>query len=289
MMQIFSESDVKFKGDFKLAVETPAGKDGKPGDLKVDGSLNFTLENLKGYLEKATAAGLPAGKNSALKFNANLTDGGRVKGSLYAYNDAKGLEYYKRVLVETLKKLETPPEQIKLAEEMTINGAQVSVDLSKDGLKAAGFLETSPLTAVVKAGLTLADKNFSGEPSGFSVSGKTEKDQMNVEGRVYIAKLLEGKSAADIKEAMGLEVKEGAKPEDVKMVAIDKPEVKIAPSLVAIQTDGKKLLAAPAVAIHLPGMGDVGGSGGSNLMLIIGGLIAAIVVGAGIAAGRKKS
>ena len=286
VFQVMGESDVKHKGDFKVVIAAPADKDGKVGDLKADGSFNMTIDNLKSYWDKAAAAGLPVGKSSAAKFTATLADA-RVKGSLYAFNDTKMLDYHKRLLVETLKRAGAPAEQVKLAEGITLNGGQFAATLSKDGLTAAGFGESSPLTPVVKAIAMAADKNFSGEPSGFSVSGKTEKEQMNIEAKIFFAKLFEGKSAADVKAAMGVDVKEGAKPEEVKLVAVEKPEVKMPQNLVAIQEDGKKLL-GQSIATSMPSLPGAGTAGKSNMMLIFGGLLAALVVGAGIAAGRKK-
>lgn len=299
IITVFAESDIKFNGDFKLALETggaPAGTAtpaatpaaGQSNDLKIDGDFNLNFDNVKSYIDKAVAAGLPFGKSSAAKLQFKLSDGGHINGTLYAFNDAKVLDYYKSLLVKTLRKAGAPEDQVKLVDGITINGGQMAFNASKAGVTGSGFAETSSLVPVVKAIVATADKNFSGDPSGFTISGKTDKDKINIDGKIFISKLMEGKSAADIKAASGLDVKEGAKPEEVKLVAIEKPEVKIPASLVAVQDDGKKLLSTSVVAA-IPGMNSLNQKTGGNGMFILGGLIAAIVVGAGMAAGRKKS
>lgn len=51
---------------------------------------------------------------------------------------------------------------------------------------------------------------------------------MNIEGKFYFAKLMEEQVfPPKLREVMNTEVKEGAKPEEVKLVAINKPEVKV--------------------------------------------------------------
>ena len=286
IMAAFGESTVTYKGDFKALVEAPADKDGKLGDLNVTGDFNLKFDNFKSYIDKAVAAGLPFGKNSAAKISAKVTEAGRVQASLYVYNDAKVLDYYKKILVASLKKAGAPEDQVKLVEGIELKGGQMAFTASKDGVNGIGYLESSDLTPGAKAVLAAADKNFSGDPTGFSVNGKTEKENMNIDGKFFFAKLLEGKSAAEVKEVMNAEVQEGAKPEEVKLVAVTKPEVKVPANLVAVQDDGKKLMASGGIASSIPGM--PGGGKGSNGLLIFGGLIAVVVVGAGIAAGSKK-
>ena len=81
-------------------------------------------------------------------------------------------------------------------------------------------------------------------------------------------------------------MKDDAKADDVKLVAVTKPEVSMPESLKPVAADGEKLLASNPVAAVAGALGGKGGGG--SLIYILGGLAAVGVVGVGVAAGRKK-
>lgn len=286
MMSVVNEANLTYKGDFKFKMEAPVDKDGKVGDLVADGDFNIKMDNFKAYIDKAQAAGLPVGKSTALKVVGSLS-GGQVHFTTFANTDAKLVEFYKGLLADTMKKAGLPDDQVKLVKDITVKGGSTAIDLSKDGVTGAGYFESSDLTPAVKSLLALADPNFSGDPTGYQVGVKSEKDQANIEGQVFFNKLMVGKSNDDIKNAFRMPVAD-AKADDVKLVAIEKPEVKVPGDLVAVQADGQKLLGGGGVAAALSGAG--GKTGGIPTGLIaLGGLVAVGVVGVGVMAGGKKS
>lgn len=278
---IDSKMGFDLKGNLKLA---GTGEDKKV--VSVKGDFNSSFTNYKAYLEKAKAAGLPAAENTAFKMDAAISGGNRIKGSLFAYSDASFVNYYKSLVIKTAKKAGAPAEAVASAEKVDFKAAAGSLTISKDGIQGQSYLESSDLTPLAKLALTAAFGQDIGDLSGFSVQGKTEADKMNVDGSVNFSKFMQGKSADAIKKMLGASsVKEGASAEEVKLVAVSKPEVAMPASLKPVADAGQKMLgsSAPVAA------GGSSGGGSNNLMLILGGLAAVGVVGVGMAAGRKKS
>ncbi len=285
MMNVVTEANLTYKGEFKFKMETPVDKDGKVGDLAADGDFNIKMDNFKAYIEKAQAAGLPVGKSTALKVIGSLNEG-TIHFTSYANTDAKLIEFYKGLLADTMKKAGLPDDQVKLVKDITVKGGATSIDVTKDGVVGSGYLESSDLTPAIKSVVALADPNFSGDPSGYQVSLATDKDQATIEGQVFFNKLMVGKSNDDIKKALNAPVVD-AKADDVKLIAIEKPEVKVPSELASVQADGKKLLGGGSIASALTGGGTTGGI--PTGLLALGGLVAVGVVGVGVMAGGKKS
>ncbi len=256
--------------------------------VKASGDLKCDFTNFKGFVEKAGAAGLPTAKSAVFKMVVGLSDQSKLTGNIYGYSDAKVINYYKALMMSAAKKAGIPAEALALAEKVEFKSSAGQLSLTKDSVKGASYLEASDLTPVVKTVMDQASgKKLTGDLVGFSVSGKTEGDKMNIDGSVNFTKLLEGKSADEVKSIMGVrEVKEGAKPEEVKLVAVTKPEVAMPAELKPIADDGKKMLSTNPLAAALGG--GAGGAGGGNMLFILGGLAAVGVVGVGVAAGRGK-
>ena len=286
-MQAMVEANVgvEAKGSFKM---NPEGEDKKSFKIKAEG--NMDLSNFDAYAQKATAAGLPSAKKAAVKFVLGINDKQHLAGTFYASSDVNLINYYKKMFLATAKKAGAPEEALKTAEGVEFKSGVGSFSISKDGIKGANYLESNDLSPLTKAGLAAASEGkFEGDLTGFAVTGKTEGEKMNIDGTVNFAKFMPGKSADQVKETMGggLDaVKDDAKADDVKLVAVTKPEVSMPESLKPVAADGEKLLASNPVAAVAGALGGKGGGG--SLIYILGGLAAVGVVGVGVAAGRKK-
>lgn len=277
--------DAKMGFDLKGKANIASQGEDKKG-VKVDGDFTSDITNYKAYVDKAKATGLPAAENAAFKMDVALAEGARIKGTLYAYTDASFVNYYKSMVIKTAKKAGAPAEAIAEAEKVDFKESAGSVTISKDGIQGKNYLQASDLTPIAKLALNAGFGQDIGSLTGFSIQGKTEGEMMNVDGTVNFSKFMEGKSADAVKQMMGPKttVKEGASAEEVKLVAVTKPEVTMPSALTAVAADGKKLLSSSPVAALGGGKG-----GNNNLLLILGGLAAVGVVGVGVAAGRKKS
>lgn len=273
-----------FKGKVKIAGE---GEDKKT--VKASGDFNVDFSNYADYITKAQAANLPTAKNAAFKFVLGMAGQGRLTGSVYAYSDANVINYYKKILLAAAKKGGAPEDALATAEKVELKSSAGAVAITKDGLKGANYLESNDLSPIFKAVIAGASGGkFQGDLTGFSVNGKTEGDKLNIDAMVNFSKFMEGKSADEIKSALdapsSATVKEGAKPEEVKLVAVTKPEVAMPDSLKSVAADGQKLTASSPMAA----LGGAMGGGGNSMLYILGGLAAVGVVGVGVAAGRKK-
>lgn len=284
-IQAMVDANMGFDTTGKVTVGTSAEK-----NLKVDGEFKVDFTNFTAYTEKAKAANLPVAKSACFKMVAGVSDKSRLTGTLYGFADTSPINYYKTLMLETVKKMGAPAEAMAAADKVQFKAGAGAFNLNKEGIKGNGYLEGSELAPLFKLVLDTASQNkFSGELLGFSINGKTEAEKMNVDGAIHFGKFLEGKSADEIKEIMGMpaaEVNDKAKPEDVKLVAVDKPEVAMPAGLQAVADDGKKLIASGNPIASALGGG--GGKGGGGLLYILGGLAAVGVVGVGVAAGRKK-
>ncbi|MFN8611386.1 MAG: hypothetical protein U0931_27825 [Vulcanimicrobiota bacterium] len=285
-MQAMIEANVgvEGKGNFKLS---PEGEDKK--GFKATGDFNVDFSNFDAYAQKATAAGLPSAKKAAFKFNLGINDKQHLAGTLFGSSDVNLINYYKKMFMATAKKAGAPEEALKTAESVEFKSGAGAFTISKEGVKGSSYLESNDLTPLVKAGVSAASGGkFEGDLTGFSVNGKTEGENMNIDGTVNFAKLMPGKSADDLKQEFGsrTEVNDKASADDVKLVAVSKPEVTMPDSLKPIAADGEKLIESNPVAAVAGALGGKGGGGG--LIYILGGLAAVGVVGVGVAAGRKK-
>lgn len=285
-MQAMVEANVgvEAKGSFKMS---PEGEDKKGFKVKAEGNMDFS--NFDAYAQKATAAGLPSAKKAAFKFVLGINDKQHLAGTLFASSDVNLINYYKKMFLATAKKAGAPEEALKTAEGVEFKSGVGSFSISKEGIKGSNYLESNDLSPLTKAGLAAASQGkFEGDLTGFAVNGKTEGEKMNVDGTVNFAKFMPGKSVDQVKEGMGGidTVKDDAKADDVKLVAVTKPEVSMPESLKPVAADGEKLLASNPVAAVAGALGGKGGGG--SLIYILGGLAAVGVVGVGVAAGRKK-
>lgn len=285
-MQAMVEANVSIdgKGTFKM---TPEGEDKKGFKMRLEGNTDFS--NFDAYAQKATAAGLPSAQKAAFKFVLGINDKQRLAGTLYGNSDVNLINYYKKMFLATAKKAGAPEEALKTAETVEFKSGVGAFTLSKEGIKGSNYLESNDLSPLTKAALDAASQGkFAGELTGFTVNGKTEGEKMNIDGQVNFAKLMPGKSVDQVKQEMGGidTVKDDAKPEEVKLVAVTKPEVSLPDSLKPVAADGEKLLASNPVAAVAGALGGKGGGG--SLIYILGGLAAVGVVGVGVAAGRKK-
>ena len=271
------------KGSFKL---TPEGEDKK--SFKATGNINVDFTNFDAYAQKATAAGLPSAKKAAFKANLAINDKQHLVGSLFGSSDVNLINYYKKMFLATAKKAGAPEEALKTAESVEFKSGAGAFAVSKEGIKGSSYLESNDLTPLVKAGISAASGGkFEGDLTGFSVNGKTEGEKMNVDGVVNFSKLMPGKSADAVKaEFGGTDVNDKASADDVKLVAVSKPEVAMPDSLKPIAADGEKLLESNPISAVTGALGGKGGGG--SLIYILGGLAAVGVVGVGVAAGRKK-
>jgi hypothetical protein len=297
-MQAIIDAEMGFegKGKFTMAGQGGAGEAGATPEgnssnsvVKAEGEFDFQFTNYGAYMAKASAAGIPAGKSNAMKLDVKMSDKQKLTGTLYAYSDAKIINYYKALLLNTAKKAGAPADALAAAEKVEFKGGAGSFNMNKDGIVGSNFLESTDLSPLVKVGLdAVAKDQFTGQLVGFNVDGKTEGDKMNIEGTVNFTKFMEGKSADDIKSAFGVDkVTEGAKADQVTLVAVNKPEVSMPGGLSAVAAEGKGLIASNPMAAVTGALGG-GGKGGNNLLYILGGLAALGVVGVGLAAGRKK-
>ncbi|MBS2034886.1 hypothetical protein JST97_07855 [bacterium] len=284
-MQAMIEANVgvEGKGSFKLS---PEGEDKK--GFKASGDFSMDFSNFDAYAQKATAAGLPSAKKAAFKFNLGINDKQHLAGTLFGSSDVNLINYYKKLFLATAKKAGAPEEALKTAESVEFKSGAGAFSISKEGVKGSSYLESNDLSPLVKAGLSAATGGkFEGELTGFAVNGKTEGEKMNIDGTINFAKLMPGKSAEELKQQFGgAEVNDKASADDVKLVAVAKPEVAMPDSLKPVAADGEKLLESNPVAAVAGALGGKGGGG--SLIYILGGLAAVGVVGVGVAAGRKK-
>jgi hypothetical protein len=284
-MQAMIEANVgtEAKGTFKIS---PEGEDKK--SFKASGNFNIDFSNFDAYAQKATAAGLPSAKKAAFKADLTINDKQHLVGSLFGSSDVNLINYYKKMFLATAKKAGAPEDALKTAESVEFKSGAGAFAISKEGIKGSSYLESNDLTPLVKAGISAASGGkFEGDLTGFSINGKTEGEKMNLEGVVNFSKLMPGKAADAVKsEFGGTDVNDKASADDVKLVAVSKPEVAMPDSLKPVAADGEKLLESNPIASVTGALGGKGGGG--SLIYILGGLAAVGVVGVGVAAGRKK-
>lgn len=286
-VEVMADAGLGFKGDAKFNL-SPAGDDKK--GVKSDGEFNLTFDKFDSYIDKANVAHLPIGKNTALKVNVNMDASKVVKADLYGYTDGKVLDYYKQVLLDSAKKAGAPQPSLDEAAKVNFKDGQGSFTLTNTGITGSSFAETTDLGPLVKVLVDTAAKDqFSGQITGFSLNGATANNRMNVDGVVNFSKFMEGKSADEVKKLTHAStVNDKAKPEDVTLVAVTKPEVAMPAELKPIADDGKKLLNTSPMAAVTNALGG-GKDGTNNLLYILGGLAAVGVVGVGLAASKKKN
>jgi len=290
------ESGAKLKAKGNLSVEgvpaagsTPDADKQKGAEalpsVKVVGQFDLDIENYSAYIEKAIAAGLPVGKNQAVLLDLAIDENQRLKGKAYMYSDGKIAEYYKGMLISVLGKMKGMEKAAELAKTVELKSATAAFNIDKNGLTMSGFGEASDLGPVAKAALEQSGAPISGNPLGAAADFTGNDKGGKVDISVFFSDFMKGKSDAELKKVFGgdVTINAKAKPDDVKLVAVTKPEVKVPEALVAFQKEGQAKMAETSIA----GTGGGPGGGGGSLP-IIGGVAVLTLLGVGVLAGRGK-
>lgn len=292
------ESGATLKGKGNLTVDSaPAagttpdadkqkGAEALPS-VKVTGTFELGVDNYNAYVEKATAAGLPIGKNQAVLIDVNIDENQRLKGKAYLYTDGKIADYYKGMLVSVLGKMKGMEKASELAKTIELKSATASFNIDKNGLTLSGYGEASDLGPVAKAALESSGAPITGNPLGASADFNGTDKGNTLDISLFFSDFMKGKSDAEIKKVVGSEVtiNAKAKPEEVQLVAVTKPEVKVPEALVAFQKEGQAKMAETSIAGT---GGGPGGGGGGGSLPIIGGVAVLTLLGVGVLAGRGK-
>ena len=290
-VKLLATSSMAFDGkaEFNLDVKGAEGAPDKTMAFKAGGELMFT--NYKDYTTKAKAAGLPVAEKAVAKITLGLKDGNTLNGNAYVYTDGDFVNYYKNMLAKAAKESQAPEDVQKAIAELALNDMGMKFSLKDNKMSIAAKGNTSDLTKISALVMKQGLPEFAAELTGGAVDvTMDDKGTGKADIKVNFANFLPGKDAAGIKEVLGLPsnatVTMDAPAGEVALVAVEQPELAVDGQLVAIQTDGQKLLDAGAGEVAA---GGTSGGGGSKTGLIAVGVLLLLGVGGFLAFGNKKS
>ena len=273
-------SSLKMTGNAEFKIEP------KEKDTEFNMSGNLLTTGYKDYIAKAKELGIPVAEKAVGKIDLEMKDGTQLTGDMYVYTDGDLLHFYKGLISDSAKSANAPPEVVKELEAFEMKDMTFKGEMKDNKLTLKGSSESSDLTGITKLALTQAqvDATLTGLNLDLQMP---EGAETKVDGRIYFSDFLPGKNEAQIKEAMGLpasaSVAVDASTDDVKLVAVEAPEVSVDGKLAEIQSEGQELLAAgPAETA-----GGVGGGGGNKWGLIALGALLLVGVGGFLMFGKK--
>ncbi len=280
-LKVLVGSPLSFKGGGELSMT----RSEETAEFKAN--FNMDVSNMKAFIEKAKAAGLPVATKQIVFIDVSLKDKTALTGEAYMYSDADFSDQIKKLVVPVLKEAGAPAEVEKLVQEFTFEDAKLSMNLDGQNLSVKGHSKTSDLTPAVQEILKNAAPQLEGEVVGVSVDADFQPEAKGSKVvNVYFSNLFPGKSADETKKLLGLPsnttVNESAGADEVKLVAVTVPEIAPSGELVAIQKAHNKS------GVGLPGLPGSSG-GGSNWLWILGGVLVLGMVGVGLAAGKKSA
>lgn len=276
---IGSSLSLSGNAEFKLAP-----KDEK--DLEFTMSGNVLSKGYQDYVTKAKELGVPVAEKAVGLVDISLKDGTQMTGNMYLYTDGNLINYYKGMLTDSAKSANAPPEVVKELEAFDLKGMTFKADLAGNKLTIKGSSETTDLTGITKMGLKQAqiDATLTGMNLDLQMP---EGQDTAIDARIFFSEFLPGKNEAQIKEAMGLPasatVAMDAPADDVKIVAVEAPEVTVDGKLAEVQSTGQKLLASGPAEVA----GGGGGGGGNKWGLIALGALLLVGVGGFLMFGKK--
>jgi hypothetical protein len=268
--------------EFKMGVTG----DEQAKDMTLTASGNLLSKNYKDYVTKAKEQGVPVAEKAVGKIDLDMTDGTQLSGNLYLYTDGDLFHFYKGMMADAAKSANAPPDVIKELEAFDMKGLTFKADMAGNKITLKGNSETTDLTGITK--LALSKAQVDATLTGFGMDMQMPEGQDTaIAASVYFSEFLPGKSDAQIKEMMGLPasavVTMDAPADDVKLVAVEAPEIKVDGKLAEVQTEGQKLLAAGPESAA----GGSGGGGGNKWGLIALGALLLVGVGGFLMFGKK--
>jgi len=283
--QLLLSSNVNIDQSFKVLVEN------KDNTLHANAELKSDTTNMDKVMAGLKQAGYAVGTRAGLLFNVKA-ENNQVTGNFYASSDGNMVETLKQFLVQPATQ---DPDLKPIAD--TLNGIQVkdmkaSGELKDQKLTLNGYVETSDLSPVAKAGLTQIDPNFQAGPEGARLAFSSAEGKGKMGLKIRFKEFMPGKSEDDIKKAVSalmdtdnVEVVMNAKDSDLAMDALSKPGVSMPADLVALKTQSEATLFVSG-GPGLPGLGGAGGNTGTIIAIVVGALV---LIGIVVAASKKKA
>lgn len=287
-IKILSSSSMTLEGEAKFTLDSKGDDANKMVAFNADGQMSS--KNYKDYVAKAKAAGLPVAEKAVGKLTLNLKDQTALSGDAYIFTDGDLVNYYKGMLGKAAKEAQLPEDVQKAITDLTFNDLSTKITLKDNKLSILGSSNTSDLTKLVALALKQGMPQFQADLAGAALDvTMDDKGTGKSDVKVYFTNFLPGKDAAGIKDVMGLpsnaNVTLEAPAGDVAMAPIEQPEIAVDGNLVAVQTEGQKLLNVSAAEVA---SGATGGGGGSKMALIAVGVLLLAGVGGFLAFGKKS-
>lgn len=285
-MRVLVNSSLQGEGEMKFNLEPKEG-----GDVSFSASGNMLAKNYSDYVKKAKAEGLPVAEKAVVKMDINLKDGTALVGDMYLFTDGDLAHVYKNMLSQAAAKANAPEDVKAAIDGFDFKELGFMMTLKDNKLKVETKSTTSDLTPIAKVALKQAAPHLEMDVTGVAVDvNMTDDGSGTGDLKIFYANFLPGKSADEIKEALGLpgsaQVTLDAPAGDVAMVAVEEPELAVAGQLASVQKEGKALLDTPPAAVA----GGAGGEGGgSKTGLIVLGVLLLLGVGGFLAFGNKGS
>lgn len=254
-------------------------------DISFKASGNLLSKNYKDYVAKAKELGVPVAEKAVGKISVDLKDSTQLVGDLYLYTDGDLFHFYKGMMTEAAKSSNAPAEVVKELESFDLKGMTFLAEMSGNKVTLKGSSETTDLSGISK--LAMSQAQLDATLTGLYFDAQLpEGQESKIDGRLYFSNFFPGMSDVQIKEMMGLpasaSVSVDASADDVKLVAVDAPEIKVEGKLAEVQTAGQQLLASGATST-----GTGGSSGGNKWGLIALGALLLVGVGGFLMFGKK--
>ncbi len=288
-LKILSSSAITFEGEGKFNLDLSGEAAAQTLAFKADG--NLLMSNYQDYATKAKAAGLPVAEKAVGKLKLNLKDKTALTGDAYFYTDGNIMDFYKNMLGQAAKEAQASEEVQKAIADFKFEDAGFKATLMDNKVSVLGRSSTSDLTAIasliLKQGVPQLDATFGGAALDVIMDDKASG---KADMKFFFNNFMPGKDAAAIKEALGMPtastVTMDAPGDQVKLVAVEQPELTVDGQLVAVQQAGKSLLASSPADVATSGPG---GSGGNKWGLIAVGVLLLLGVGGFLAFGKKSA
>lgn len=282
-MRAAVDSGLKLQGDFKFSLEA------KEQDAVFNATANLLSSNYKAYVAKSRELGLPVAEKAAGNLEISLKEGTNLVGQAYFYTDGDLVAYYKNLLTDAAKQSGATEEAVQALSKLELNEVAMKAEMQDGKVNVIGKGDTSDLTNVTKLLFAKAAPQLQAVLTGLSLSvNLPDAAEGSIDFKAYFSEFLPGKSEAQIKEILGLPanatVALNGTADDVKLVAVEAPELTLGGRLAEVQAEGQKLLAASPAEV-----GGGGASGGGKWALIaLGCLVLVGVAGFLMFGGKNK-
>lgn len=281
-MKAAVDSGLQLKGDLKFSLTT------KEQDAVLSASGNLLSSNYKAYIAKSKELGLPIAEKAAGNLEISLKDGTNLVGQAYFYTDGDIVAYYKNLLTDAARQSGATEETVQALSGLQLNELAMKAEMQDGKVNIIGKGDTSDLTTVTKVLFAKAAPQLQAVLTGASISvNLPESAEGSTDFKAFFSDFLPGKNEAQIKEILGLPasatVSLSGSADDVKLVAVEAPELTLSGKLAEVQTEGQKLLAASPAEV-----GGGGASGGGKWALIALGCLVLVGVAGFLMFGGKK-